>query len=99
MRCRGAHAPAAASTRATICALRVDYIVAMADDGRTEERNLQLLCGYCRRVKRTKGKFAYRSRMVELRANNVSTGVMIDERPAKLTGKRLASYHRGGLPA
>ena len=34
----------------------VDHIVALADDGRTEERNLQLLCGYCNRVKGTKGK-------------------------------------------
>ena len=32
----------------------VDHIVALADDGRTEERNLQLLCGYCNRVKGTR---------------------------------------------
>ena len=31
----------------------VDHTVALADDGRTEERNLQLLCGYCNRIKGT----------------------------------------------
>ena len=74
----------------------VDHIVALADDGRTEERNLQLLCGYCNRVKGTKGKDGYRLKMSELRADNVATGVMIDEGRAALTGKRLAQYHRGG---
>ena len=29
----------------------VDHIVALADDGKTERRNLQLLCTYCKRVK------------------------------------------------
>ena len=76
----------------------VDHIVALADDGRTEERNLQLLCGYCNRVKGTKGKDGYRLKMSELRADNVATGVMIDEGRAALTGKRLARYHRGDLP-
>ena len=77
----------------------VDHIVALADDGDTEERNLQLLCGYCNRVKGTKGKDGYRLKMAELRADNVATGVMIDEGRAVLTGKRLAQYHRGDLPA
>ena len=76
----------------------VDHIVALADDGDTEERNLQLLCGYCNRVKGTKGKDSYRLKMAELRADNVATGVMIDEGRAVLTGKRLAQYHRGDLP-
>ncbi len=73
----------------------VDHIVALADDGRTEERNLQLLCGYCYRVKGTKGKDGYRLKMAELRADNLGTGVMVDEGLAVLTGKRLARYHRG----
>ena len=31
----------------------VDRIVVLAYDGRTKERNLQLLCGYCNRVRGT----------------------------------------------
>ena len=77
----------------------VDHIVALADDGRTEERNLQLLCGYCNRVKGTKGTDGYRLKMADLRADNVATVVMADEGLAQLTGKRLASYHRGDLTA
>ena len=34
----------------------VDHIVALAEGGTPEQRNLQLLCGYCNRVKGTKGK-------------------------------------------
>ena len=77
----------------------VDHIVALADDGTTEQRNLQLLCGYCNRVKGTKGKDGYRLRMAELRADNVATGVMADEGQAVLTGKRLARYHCGEFQA
>ena len=77
----------------------VDHIVALADDGTTEQRNLQLLCGYCNRVKGTRGNYGYRLKMVELRADNVATGVMVDETVAVLTGKRLAGYHRGELQA
>ena len=77
----------------------VDHIVALADDGKTEERNLQLLCGYCNRVKGTKGKDGNRLKMAELRNDNVATGVMVDEGLAVLTGKRLAGYHRGELQA
>ena len=32
--------------------------------------------------------------MVELRAHNVAEGMMVDERLAALTGRRLAQYHR-----
>ena len=77
----------------------VDHIVALTYDGTTEQRNLQLLCSYCNRVKGTRGKDGYRLKMAELRADNVATGVMADERLAVLTGKRLARYHRGELPA
>ena len=72
----------------------VDHIVALADDGETEERNLQLLCGYCNRVKGTRGRDGYRLKMAELREDNLATGVMLDERQAALTGRRLAQYHR-----
>ena len=72
----------------------MDHIVALADDGETEERNLQLLCGYCNRAKGTRGKDGYRLKMAELRADNVATGVMLDERLAILTGRRLAQHHR-----
>ena len=71
--------------------------MALADDGKTEVRNLQQLCGYCNRVKGTKGKDGYRLKMAELRADNVATGVMADERLAKLTGKRLVQYHCGKM--
>ena len=72
----------------------VDHIVAVADDGEMEKRNLQMLCGYCNRVKGTKGKDGYRLKMAELREDNVATGVMLDEKQAALTGRRLAQYHR-----
>ena len=48
----------------------------------------------CNRVKGTRGKDGYRLKMAELRADNVATGVMLDERQAVLTGRRLAQYHR-----
>ena len=67
----------------------VDHIVALADDGKTDQRNLQMLCSYCNRVKRRKGEDGYRLKVAELRADNVATGVMIDE--------RLALYHRGEM--
>ena len=58
-----------------------DHIVALADDGKTEERNLQLLCGYCNRVKGTQGDHGHRLKMPELRAHNVGPGMMVDEKP------------------
>ena len=74
----------------------VDHIVVLADDGTTEERNLQLLCSYCNRVKGTKGKDGYRLKMAELRADSVATGVMVDEGMAVLTEKRLARLQPRG---
>ena len=73
----------------------VDHIIALADDGKTEHRNLQMLCSYCNRVKGIMGGHGYRLKMAELRAHNVGIGVMVDEQKAVLTGKRLAHYHRG----
>ena len=35
--------------------------------------------------------------MAELRADNVATGLMVDEKLAALTGKRLDYYHQGEL--
>ena len=72
----------------------VDHIVALSDDGEHEARNLQLLCSYCNRVKGTQGSHGFRMKMAELRAHNVGTGVMVDEREADLTGRRLAQYHQ-----
>ena len=71
----------------------VDHIVALSDDGEHETRNLQLLCPYCNRVKGTQGSHGFRMNMAELRAHNAGTGVMVDEREATLTGRRLAQYH------
>ena len=68
---------------------QVDHIVALADHRRTEERDLQLLCSYCNRVKGTRGKDGYRLKMADLRADNVASRVMVDEGPATLTGNRL----------
>ena len=73
----------------------VDHIIALADDGKTEERNLQLLCGYCNRVKGNGDGQGYRLKMAELRAHNARTRVMVDEKMAVFTGKLLAQYHRG----
>ena len=71
----------------------IDHIVALSDDGEHETRNLQLLCPYCNRVKGTQGSHGFRMKMTELRAHNVGTGVMVDEREAALTGRRLAHHH------
>ena len=73
-----------------------DHIVALVDDGKTERRNLQLLCPYCNRVKGNGDGHGYRLKMAELRAHNARTGVMVDERLAVLTGKLLAQHHREG---
>ena len=73
-----------------------DHIIALADDGKTERRNLQLLCPYCNRTKGNGDGRGYRLKMAELRTHNGQTGVMVDEQLAVLTGKRLAQYHRGG---
>ena len=74
----------------------VDHIVALSDDEEHEVRNLQLLCPYCNRVKRTQGSQGFRMKMTELRAHNAATGVMVDERETDLTGRRLAQYHLEG---
>ena len=74
-----------------------DHIVALSDDGEHEIRNLQLLCSYCNRVKGTWGSQGFRMKMAELRAHNVATGVMVDEREAMLTVRRLARYHLEGI--
>ena len=71
----------------------VDHIVALSDDGEDDTRNLQLLCPYCNRVKGTQGRQGFRMKMTELRVHNAATGVMVDEREAMLTGRRLAQYH------
>ena len=57
--------------------------MALSDDGEPEGRNLQLLCPYCNRVKGTQGSLGFRMKMTELRAHNVGTGVMVDEREAR----------------
>ena len=74
----------------------VDHIVALRDDGEDKVRNLQLLCPYCNRVKGTQGSQGFRMKMTELRSHNAATGVMVDEREADLTGRRLARHHREG---
>ena len=77
----------------------VDHILALSDDGEHEVRNWQLLCPYCNRVKGSQGQDGFRMKMAELREHNVSTGVMVDEQLAALTGRRLAQYHREGATA
>jgi len=72
----------------------VDHILALSDDGEHRVRNWQLLCPYCNRVKGTQGEGGFRMKMSELREHNVGIGVMVDERLATLTGRRLAQYHR-----
>ena len=72
----------------------VDHILALSDDGNHQVRNWQLLCSYCNRVKGTQGSEGFRMKMAELRAHNVATGVMVNERETTLTGRRLAQYHR-----
>ena len=76
--------------------LDADHIVALTDDGKDEVHNLQLLCNYWNRTKATRGSHGFRMKMAELRAHNVAEGMMVDERLAVLTGRRLAQYHREG---
>ena len=71
-----------------------DHIIALADDGKTERKNIQLLCSYCNRVKGNGDGHGHRLKMAELRAHNSRTGVMVDEQLAVLTGKRLAQHHQ-----
>ena len=73
----------------------VDHIVALSDDGEDRVFNLQLLCTYCNRTKATRGSHGFRMKMAELRVHNMAEGMMVDERLAELTGRRLAQYHRG----
>ncbi|MCY4417035.1 MAG: HNH endonuclease signature motif containing protein, partial [Chloroflexi bacterium] len=74
----------------------VDHIVALSDDGMDEVHNLQLLCTYCNRTKATRGSHGFRMKMAELRVHNMAEGMMVDERLAELTGRRLAQYHQEG---
>ena len=67
--------------------------MALSDNGKDEVYNLQLLCPYCNRAKATQGSHGFRMKMAELWAHNVGTGVMVDERLAVLTGRRLTQYH------
>ena len=78
----------------------LDHILALSDDGEHGVRNWQLLCPCRNRVKGTQGKGGFRMKMPELREHNVRSGVMVDERLAALTGRRLAQHHRevGGAP-
>ena len=68
-----------------------------SDGGDNERRNVQLLCGYCNRVKGTQGRCGHRLKMPELRADNVAAGVMVDQQLAEITGRRLAQHHRVGF--
>ena len=70
--------------------------LAPSDDGEDEVPNMQLLCSCSNRAKATKGSHGFRMKMAELRAPNVAEGMMVDERLAVLTGRRLAQYHREG---
>ena len=82
----------------------MDHIVVLSDDGEREVRNLQLLCAYCNRVKGTQGSQGFRMKMTELRAHNVGTGVMVDERDARVASRerergnkaRVLVSHFGG---
>ena len=67
-RCSGASARAAVSINPTICMrFEADHIVTRSDGGDNERRNVQLLCGYCNRVKGTQGSCGHRLKMPELR--------------------------------
>ena len=72
----------------------VDHIVALSDDGEDQIFNRQILCSYCNRTKVTRGSQGFRMKIVELRAHNMATGMMVDAQLAEMTGKRLARYHR-----
>ena len=71
----------------------LDCIVELSDGGGTKGKNLKLLCDFCHRVKDTRGKNGCRLTMAEVRADNVATGVMVDEGLSALTEKRLLRYH------
>ena len=73
----------------------LDYIIELSDGGGTKENNLKLLCDFCHRVKDTRGKNGYRLTMAGVRADNVVTGVMVDEDLSALTERRLLRHHRG----
>lgn len=72
----------------------MDHIPALSDDREHQVRNWQLLCSYCNRATGNQGQGGFRTKMHELRERNVWTRVMLDERLAMITGRRLAESHR-----
>ena len=72
-----------------------DYVVALSDDGGTMRNHPKLLCDFCSGVKNDKGNSSGNLGLTDLQADNVATGVMVDEGLATLTERRLARYHRG----
>ena len=75
----------------------LDYFVALSDDGGTEDCPPKLLCDFCSGVKNTERNDAYYLSLTDLQADNVATGVMVDEGLAALTERRLSLYHCGKL--
>ena len=77
----------------------LDYFVALSDDGGTEDCHPKLLCDFCSGVKNSRTNDTCHLGITDLQADNVSTGVMVDESLAVLTEKRLARFHCGELQA
>ena len=73
----------------------LDCVVTLSGDGRTVGGHPKLLCDFCNGVKNSKRNAARHLVMTDLQADNVATGVMVDEGLATLTERRLARYHRG----
>ena len=88
------HLPKLRHPLAVLLRFDVDHILALSDDGEHHVRNWQLLCAYCNRAKGIQGQSGFRMKMPEMREHNLTTGVMVDERLAVLTGRLLAQYHR-----
>ena len=97
MRCSGESPPGAASTCITTCTLRWTTSWRWPKTGLRSSGTCSCCAATATGLRGRKGKDEYRLKLAELRADNVATGVMVDEKQAVLTGKRLAGYHRGEL--
>ena len=75
----------------------LDYVVTLSGDGMTLADHPKLLCEFCSGVKNAKRNADHHLAVTDLQADNVATGVMVDEGLAKLTVRRLARYHHGEI--
>ena len=86
--------PGCGYTSPATCALRWTTSWRWPTTGRRRSGTCSCCAATATVLKGLRERTGNRLKMAELRADNVVTGVMVDEGLAALTGKRLARYHR-----